>query len=271
MAKNAYIGVGGVARKVKAPYIGVGGVAKKVKSGYIGVGGVARQFYQSGIPIGSLPVGSSVYMNVSGVSTEFIVVHQGLPSSMYDESCNGTWLMMNIIYKDMNFNSTKNNSYVDSEIHAYLRDTLINQFDANIKAQIKTVKIPYITGKGNAGSLASGANGLSVKLFALSCNEVGGSGLNSYYAGDGAKLDYFPSGNGTDKNPIRAAKFANGNAGSWWTRSPFTNNANGTIAVRSTGAVTNETNSYSMYGGYGVRPALILPSSAVVNESNFVV
>ena len=40
MAKRAYIGVGGVARKVKQPFVGVANVARKVKSGYIGVGGV---------------------------------------------------------------------------------------------------------------------------------------------------------------------------------------------------------------------------------------
>ena len=51
MAKNAYIGVEGVARKVNAQYIGVGGVAKKVKSGYIGVGGVARRFFGGVYPI----------------------------------------------------------------------------------------------------------------------------------------------------------------------------------------------------------------------------
>lgn len=45
MAKRAYIGVGGVARKVKQPFVGVANVARKVKSGYIGVGGVARQFF----------------------------------------------------------------------------------------------------------------------------------------------------------------------------------------------------------------------------------
>ena len=31
MSKNVYIGIGGVARKVKNIYIGVGGVARKVK------------------------------------------------------------------------------------------------------------------------------------------------------------------------------------------------------------------------------------------------
>ena len=42
MAKRAYIGVDGVARKIKKGYIGVDDVARKIKKAYIGVGGVAR-------------------------------------------------------------------------------------------------------------------------------------------------------------------------------------------------------------------------------------
>ncbi len=45
MAKNEYIGVNNVARKVKQPYIGVNNVARKINSGYIGVNGIARQFF----------------------------------------------------------------------------------------------------------------------------------------------------------------------------------------------------------------------------------
>ena len=45
MAKGAYVGVGGVARKIKKMYVGVDGVARKVKKGYIGIGGVARLFF----------------------------------------------------------------------------------------------------------------------------------------------------------------------------------------------------------------------------------
>lgn len=37
-----YIGVNGIARKVKKLYIGINGVARKVKKAYIGVGGIAR-------------------------------------------------------------------------------------------------------------------------------------------------------------------------------------------------------------------------------------
>ena len=45
MAKGAYVGVDGVAHKVKKIYTGVDNVAKQVKKGYVGVGGVARPFF----------------------------------------------------------------------------------------------------------------------------------------------------------------------------------------------------------------------------------
>lgn len=44
---DIYIGVNGIARRVKNIYIGVNGVAKKVVKGYIGVNGIARLFYSS--------------------------------------------------------------------------------------------------------------------------------------------------------------------------------------------------------------------------------
>lgn len=45
---SGYIGVNGVARKIKKVYVGVDGVAREVKSGYTGVGGVAKKWW-SGI------------------------------------------------------------------------------------------------------------------------------------------------------------------------------------------------------------------------------
>ena len=47
-----------------------------------------------GIKAGDLPIGQIVKLMEGGVETEFIVVNQGIPenSSLYDASCNGTWL-----------------------------------------------------------------------------------------------------------------------------------------------------------------------------------
>lgn len=47
MAKGAWIGVGGKARKIKNMYIGIGGKARKIKKAWIGVGGKARLFFSS--------------------------------------------------------------------------------------------------------------------------------------------------------------------------------------------------------------------------------
>ncbi len=65
MAKKAYIGVGGVARKIKKGYIGVDGIARRVKKAYIGIGGVARPCWSGGelTYYGSAPsLSSAVYM-----------------------------------------------------------------------------------------------------------------------------------------------------------------------------------------------------------------
>lgn len=45
MAKNVYVGVNNVARKVTSMYVGVNGVARKITKGYVGVNGVAQQFF----------------------------------------------------------------------------------------------------------------------------------------------------------------------------------------------------------------------------------
>ena len=48
MAKKAYVGVDGIARKIKKGYVGVNGTARKIKKAYVGVGGVARPFWSGG-------------------------------------------------------------------------------------------------------------------------------------------------------------------------------------------------------------------------------
>ena len=67
MANGAYIGVDGVARKVKTPYIGVDGVARKVKTSYIGVDGVARKCFSGVAPEADTLDGCS-WENISAVS-----------------------------------------------------------------------------------------------------------------------------------------------------------------------------------------------------------
>ena len=108
-------------------------------------------------------VGSIVKLNVNGSPREFIVVHQGKPGSMYDDSCNGTWLLMKDIYENRQWHSSNTNDYEKSTIHSYLNGTFLGLFDPEIQAVIKQVKIPYRKGSGTSKTVTSGANGLSCK------------------------------------------------------------------------------------------------------------
>lgn len=213
--------------------------------------------------LGSKAVGSIVKLKVNGTAKEFIVVHQGKPSSIYDDSCNGTWLLMKDIYENRQWHSSTINKYESSDIHSYLNSTFLNLFDSNIKGVIKQVKIPYRKGGGSGGSDQSGANGLSAKIFLLSSYEVGWTTRdNRYYPHDGAKLDYFEAGTGTSADNKRIA-YLNGSAASWWLRSQITDNTTQVFGVYSDGGGLVS----SIVDSNGIRPALVLPQNMEVDSS----
>ena len=120
------------------------------------------------VALSSKAVGSIVKLKVGGADKNFIVVHQGRPSSLYDTSCDGTWLLMEDCYESKRWHSSNVNDYANSEIRSYLNGTFLNLFDANIKSAIKQVKLPYRAGSGYGTTITSGANGLSTKIFLLS-------------------------------------------------------------------------------------------------------
>lgn len=215
-----------------------------------------------GTAISTLEVGTLVKVNENGAPVEYMIVQQGLPDAMYDASCDGCWLLRKDIAENRKWDST-NNDYQNSDIHAYLNGDWTSRYEAGILSQIKQVKIPYVNGTGSRDSVASGANGLSCKIFLLSGYEVGFSTSdNSYFPRDGAKLSYFSSGTGTSANNKRIAKL-NGSPTYWWLRSPNTHNTYNVWDVLSNG------NYGSRYynGSIGVWPAFILPSTALVDDN----
>ena len=204
------------------------------------------------VKLGTKAVGSIVKIKVNGASKDFIVVQQGNPNtSTYDSSCDGTWMLMKDIYTTSTFGS--NNSYKDSSIHTYLNGTFYNLIDSDIRNTIKQVKIPYQKGTGSGGSLATGSNGLSTKVFLLSGYEVGWTTSdNSYFPRDGAKLDYFGSGSGGNSKRVA---YNGSSAAIWWLRSPGAGGTSVVWVVRADGS-----GDYGWYNGsYGVRPALMEP------------
>lgn len=216
------------------------------------------------VKLGTKAVGSIVKIKVNGASKDFIVVQQGNPNtSTYDSSCNGTWLLMKDIYTTSTFGN--NNSYKDSSIHTYLNGTFYNLIDSDIRNAIKQVKIPYQNGTGSGGSLATGSNGLSTKVFLLSGYEVGWTTSdNGYFPKDGVRLAYF--GNSSSGNSKRIA-YNGSSAAIWWLRSPRTSGNNSGWYVNTEGSYNSN---YWYSNSYGVRPAFILPSTLVVSDDGTV-
>ena len=215
--------------------------------------------------LGNVPVGTILHMKENGVYQDYLVVHQGIPSSMYDASCNGTWLLRASIYSLSSFGSSA--SYKNSTINSFLNGNFLQVLDAGMPDVIKTVKIPYVNGNGGGGpnsNIASGSNGLSVKCFILSSQEVGFSSTGEV-PNDGAKLSYFPlwaeDGSGWSSRIF----LYNSSPTNWYTRSPD--------PYQSNYAVIN----VSDYGGwgrnqfssqFGVLPAFVFNPDALVDDSN---
>ena len=217
------------------------------------------------VNLGTKAVGSIVKIKVNGASKDFIVVHQGKPSSVYDDSCNGTWLLMKDIYENRAWHSSNTNDYANSTIHSYLNSTFLNLFESNIKNAIKQVKIPYRKGHGTSTTVTSGSNGLSAKIFLLSTTETSFS--YSYMPrGEGAELAYFKgcADNGSDSKRVA---YLNGSATGWWLRSPGCNITSNRALVVGSAGTSGDTNCSS---SRGIRPALILPSTLLVSDDGTV-
>lgn len=250
---KGYSTIGSVSKVTESGYANIGGVWKPITEAYTNIGGVWNAAWEAGEkPIGEFGVGSSVYMNVNGVSTEFIVIHQGLPSTAYDSSCNGTWLLMKDNYGTRKFGSS--NSYGSSDIHSYLNSTFINLFDSSVKNVIKRVNIPYTNGSGTSGSVVTGSNGLSAKIFLLSYTETGFSGDTDANI-EGVCLSAFKG----NAKPAASGRF--------WLRTP--SNANTTKAFIAFGDVS-ASGDVTVSVTAGVRPACVIDSSTIVYGKNIV-
>ena len=216
------------------------------------------------VTLSSKAIGSTIKLKVNGSARNFIVVHQGKPSSVYDDSCNGTWLLMQDIYENRAWHSSNANDYANSTIHSYLNSTFLNLFESNIKNAIKQVKLPYRKGSGTSTTVTSGSNGLSAKIFLLSATETSFD-FSTMPSGEGAELAYF-KGCADNSSESKRVAYLNGSATSWWLRSPSCYGFVDALYVNSYGDWNYDYCSYSC----GIRPALVLPSTLLVSDDGTV-
>lgn len=208
--------------------------------------------------ISTLNVGDSVFCKEDGVDTEYLLLHKGNPdTSMYDSSCDGAWLLRKTAKMDMQWNETSANNYPPSSINTWMNGTFYNTL--NVKSIISQVKIPY-SDPDTFNTVHSGSDGLSAKIFLLSCKETGagtgGTPIENKMSYEGTVLDWFAANSAN-------RKFAS----TWWLRS--VNNdamdsawfiyADGTYGLWDTTRI------------YSARPAFIVPLDTPIDSSNNII
>ena len=218
--------------------------------------------------LGNVSVGQVVKLKENGSPVDYLVVHQGLPSSMYDASCNGTWLLRKDIHSNRKWTTTSENNRFTTSVASDYLPSLLSQFDENVQNKIKEVKIPYYNGvNSDADKIYSGASGFVCKLFLLSMRELGFlAGDPSLSADDGVKLSYFNSGTSSSANNKRIANF-NGSPCLYWTRSPRLNSTKAVWEVRYEGYAIDV---YGYNSPDGIRPAMVLPTDLLVDDSGLI-
>lgn len=183
-----------------------------------------------------------------------MIIHKGLPSSIYDSSCDGIWVIYKYPYENYHWSSYTSRNYVNSEINQYLNSSILGKFSSEIQNLIKQVTIPCKQG-GNA----------SAKLFLLSYTEVMGS-TNTYAYQEGVILDYFNGATAEDRRGWTDADKDSANA--WWLRTQHSasTTASGTYSwsinnAGNTGVIYKTDNSGCM------RFAMILPHDTRIDEN----
>ena len=186
------------------------------------------------------------------VDTDFILTNLGAPNSSY-KNANGAWLTQKNIQTTMMFNSNNNQAYANS----YFCNTKYD-FEGNYLSSIDSKLQPYILTPTLpiAAGVSIGATTITKKVFLLSITETGATTLSN----DGSKLSYFSD------NSSRIARYGNGQAEIWWTRSPSSVNSYGVCCVGTYGGLGSDNASYSR----GVRPTFIIDSSLLVDENGYI-
>lgn len=224
--------------------------------------------------LGNKNVGDVIKIKENGVNANYIIVHKGLPSSMYDKSCDGVWVLRELAHSARAWDSAQGGDYEKSEIKKWLNGEYLNSIDPDTRGAIISVKIPFKKGTGEAlTGVQSGASGLSCKVFLLSAYEIGFTTTdNPNFPVDGARLDYFL--NGTSNTAAKTKRICNqpsGAAVNWWSRSPITNSGVRACYVNTDGTTNTMTGSITTNSSCWARPAFVLPSNLSIDDNGTIV
>ena len=197
--------------------------------------------------LGNETLGTIVKLKENGVPQEFYVAKHGYPT----DGNGRTLLVRRYIYDTRQWHTSNVNAYASCALDSWFNNTYYNLLDADIKAQIAAVAIPYTPGNGN-----NSVSTLSRKVFALSVTELGRTA--SYANVEGSALPI--------ASTLQIAYNSSGGAVVQWTRSPYTGSTYCACCLDTDGNVDYYVCTYT----HGARPAFTLPSSLSVSDDGSV-
>ncbi|QNO18806.1 DUF6273 domain-containing protein [Caproicibacterium amylolyticum] len=242
---SRYAKQSGALHEVTERYAKVNGVWQQVTARYVKQNGAWNQVYSSGKKLSDLPVGSLLKINESGVPQQYIIVHQGNPdTSIYDISCNGTWVMRSNLFVGIKYSNIYDvTSFLLSNANSWLNNTFVQTL--SIQNQLINATIPCIF------------NSVQCKAFLLSVSECGDM-TRTESASEGKPLTFFQSD---------AAEQRKSYANYSILRTPFrqitTSGNQYVVQENSWGYMQGNTTNDAI----GFRPAMILNSDALVSSS----
>ena len=253
-----YAGIGGVVRELTEVDAGIGGVVTPLTEMWAGIDGVKRQIFSAGKAISEYSVGDELLIQVDEIQLPWILVHKGLPSSLYSQTCNGGWLVLKDCYTSLVYSSNTSDYFSESDVFSYLNGAFFNMLNDKTQSALyrQGAKIPYVLDR----TVYTGDNGLSANVFLLSPAEVGFSFSYEYTYDVGSKLSYFLSGYATEKAKQKRIALLNGSASTYYTRTPRSNQSTFAVQVSNSGIPISNRKNVSA----GIRPAIILPLDFIV-------
>ena len=202
------------------------------------------------VKISSLTKKSTVKIKIGGYDYDFVVIYQGKPpTGNYDDSCDGTWLMLKDCFTLFPFGSSQ--IFTNADIYDSLNIDFYNSLENGARGVIKPVKIPCSTGVNTVENV-------DAKVFLLSALEAGYTDGN--FNAEGANLEFFAN------NEERKAIY-NGATQAWGLRTLDKTNTNNVIAVGADGAQT----SVDINTNTGFRPVFIVYSSCYVDDDGHII
>ena len=197
--------------------------------------------------LGNETLGTIVRLKENGVPQEFYVAKHGYPT----DGNGRTLLVRRYIYDTRQWHTSNVNAYASCALDSWFNNTYYNLLDADIRAQIAAVAIPYTPGNGN-----NSVTTLSRKVFALSVTELGRTA--SWANVEGSALSI--------ASTLQIAYNSSGSAVVQWTRSPLTGDTGSACCLNAGGSVVGG----GCADAYGAPPAFTLPSSLSVSDDGSV-